>query len=92
MALGTPVITTDYGATAEIAQDGGALTVDPRDDAALTAAMRRLLTEDSEITRLRAEIRRRAGRSWQVYADELWDRVVGPTLDDVARTPVHEGP
>jgi len=92
MALGTPVITTDYGATAEIARGGGAVTVDPRDDAALTKAMRRLLTDDSEITRLRAEIDRRAGRNWQAYADELWDRVVGPTLDDVARAPVHEGP
>jgi glycosyltransferase involved in cell wall biosynthesis len=92
MALGTPVITTDYGATAEIAKGGGAVTVDPRDDSALTDAMRRLLTDDSEITRLRAEIDLRAERSWQVYADELWDRVVGPTLDDVARTPVHEGP
>jgi glycosyltransferase involved in cell wall biosynthesis len=90
MALGTPVITTDYGATAEIAEGGGAVTVDPRDDAALTDAMRRLLTDDSEITRLRAEIRRRAGRSWQSYADELWNCVIGPALDDVTRTPFHE--
>ncbi|MET0965042.1 MAG: glycosyltransferase family 1 protein [Nakamurella sp.] len=90
MALGTPVITTDYGATAEIAEGGGAVTVDPRDDAALTGAMRRLLTDDAEITRLRAEIRRRAGRSWQSYADELWNCVIGPALDDVARTPFHE--
>jgi len=90
MALGTPVITTDYGATAEIAEGGGAVTVDPRDDAALTDAMRRLLTVDAEITRLRAEIRRRAGRSWQSYADELWNCVIGPALDDVTRTPFHE--
>jgi hypothetical protein len=67
------------------------VTIDPRDDAALTGAMRRLLTDDSEITRLRAEIARRAERSWQVYADELWDRLVGPALDDVARPHVDEG-
>jgi len=66
------------------------VTVDPRDDAALTDAMRRLLTVDAEITRLRAEIRRRAGRSWQSYADELWNCVIGPALDDVTRTPFHE--
>ena len=60
LALGTPVITTYYGSTAEIAEGGGAMTVDPRDDAALTAAMRQLLTDDAEIDRLRAEIARRA--------------------------------
>ena len=90
LALGTPVITTDYGATAEIAEGGGAVTVDPRNDAALAAAMRRLLTDDSEITRLRAEIRARAERSWQVYADEFWNSIVGPVLEDIARTPVDE--
>jgi glycosyltransferase involved in cell wall biosynthesis len=64
--------------------------VDPRNDAALAAAMRRLLTDDSEITRLRAEIRARAERSWQVYADEFWNSIVGPVLEDIARTPVDE--
>lgn len=90
LALGTPVITTNYGATAEIAEGGGAVTVDPRNDQALAAAMRRLLTDDSEITRLRAEILQRAERSWQVYADELWNCIVGPVLQDVARSPVDE--
>jgi hypothetical protein len=52
--------------------------------------MRRLLTDDSEITRLRAEIRARAERSWQVYADEFWNSIVGPVLEDIARTPVDE--
>ncbi len=82
IALGTPVITTFYGSTAEIAEEGGAITVDPRDDASLTAAMRQLLTTDTEIDRLRAEIERRRERSWQDYADELWDALVRPVLRD----------
>jgi glycosyltransferase involved in cell wall biosynthesis len=84
LALGTPVITTTYGSTGEIAADGGALTVDPRDDASLTGAMRLLLTADDEIDRLRAEIGRRPKRSWQDYADELWNALVRPVLRDPA--------
>lgn len=91
LALGTPVITTSYGSTAEIAQGGGAITVDPRDDAALTDAMERLLTSDEDIDRLRAEIRGRRERSWQDYADELWDAIVRPVLRDVSGTSDVEG-
>jgi glycosyltransferase involved in cell wall biosynthesis len=91
LALGTPVITTSYGSTAEIAEGGGAVTVDPRDDAALTRAMERLLTSDEDIDRLRAEIRGRRERSWQDYADELWDAIVRPVLRDLSGTSDVEG-
>lgn len=91
LALGTPVITTSYGSTAEIAEDGGAITVDPRDDAALAAAMERLLTSDEDIDRLRAQIRARRERSWQDYADELWDTIVRPVLRDLSGTSDVEG-
>ncbi len=84
LALGTPVITTSYGSTAEIAAGGGAITVDPRDDAALAQAMQRLLTSDEQIDRLRTEIGRRRERSWQDYADELWGALVRPVLRDLA--------
>lgn len=91
LALGTPVITTSYGSTAEIAQDGGAVTVDPRDDAALAAAMERLLTSDEDIDRLRAQIRARRERSWQDYADELWGAIVRPVLRDLSGSSDVEG-
>jgi len=91
LALGTPVITTCYGSTAEIADGGGAITVDPRDDASLTEAMQQLLASDEQIDRLRAEIGRRRERSWQDYADELWDALVRPVLRDVARSGDAEG-
>jgi glycosyltransferase involved in cell wall biosynthesis len=84
LSLGTPVITTDYGPTAELATGGGVITIDPRDDAAIASAMRQLLTDDAEIARLRTQIRQRAERSWQVYADELWGAIVEPVLQDLA--------
>lgn len=83
ISLGTPVITTNYGSTAEIAADGGAVTVDPRDDTDLIAAMRRLLTDDAELASLRSQIDKRAGRNWQDYADELWNAIVEPALAEL---------
>jgi glycosyltransferase involved in cell wall biosynthesis len=80
---GTPVITSDFGSTAQSAAAGGTLLVDPRDDAALTAAMRTLLTDDDALARLREQIARRPERTWQDYADELWERLVQPELQDL---------
>lgn len=72
-ALGVPALTTDYGSTREIAADGGALLVDPRDDDALRDALRRMLTDDDLIARLKAEVAARPRRSWDDYAREAWD-------------------
>lgn len=85
LACGTPVLTTDYGSTAEIAAEGGALTVDPRDDEAVLDAMRRLLTDDDLIERLGDAARRRPSRTWDDYARELWQALATPgTLEDAA--------
>ncbi|MCZ2838592.1 glycosyltransferase family 4 protein [Modestobacter sp. VKM Ac-2985] len=78
LAYGTPALTTDYGSTAEIAAEGGALTVDPRDDDALADAMRRLLTDDALITELQQGARSRPVRTWDDYARELWDALARP--------------
>jgi len=80
MAHGTPVITSNFGSMAEIAADGGALTIDPRDDSALTEAMRTLLTKPAELARLTREIAKRPRRGWADYAAELWDAIVEPEL------------
>ncbi|SDP04594.1 Glycosyl transferases group 1 [Nakamurella panacisegetis] len=80
MAHGTPVITSDFGSMAEIAADGGAVTIDPRDDEQLVAAMRSLLTDPDRINRLRQEIADRPERGWAEYADELWAALVEPEL------------
>jgi glycosyltransferase involved in cell wall biosynthesis len=72
LAYGTPVITTSYGSTAEIAAAGGCVLVDPRDDGQLVAAMRRLLSDDAEVERLRAEARGRPVWTWEQYAAQVW--------------------
>jgi glycosyltransferase involved in cell wall biosynthesis len=80
LSYGTPVITTGYGSTAEIGGAGGCVLVDPRDDAALTGAMRRLLGEPEVLRGLRAQIAQRPVRGWSDYADELWEFLVVPEL------------
>jgi glycosyltransferase involved in cell wall biosynthesis len=79
-AAGTPVITSDFGSLREIASGGGALMIDPHDDAALERAMRILLTDDAELHRLQGEIGSRPRRDWDDYARELWDVLAAPLV------------
>jgi glycosyltransferase involved in cell wall biosynthesis len=83
LAMGTPVITSNFGATAEIAAGGGAVVVDPRDDHAIADAMRSLLTNDAKLQRLRSEIVGRPKRTWDTYAEELWQAIVDPVFVDL---------
>jgi glycosyltransferase involved in cell wall biosynthesis len=76
LACGTPVITADFGSQLEIARGGGCVVVGPRDDDALTDALRTLVTRPDERARLRAEIADRPVRTWAQYADELWAHLV----------------
>jgi len=76
LACGTPAITTRYGSQGQIAEHGGCLTVDPRQDEELIRAMRTMLTDPQTERRLRAEAAARPQRSWQDYADELWSTLV----------------
>jgi glycosyltransferase involved in cell wall biosynthesis len=76
LACGTPVITSNYGAMREAAEGGGALFVDPRDDADLTAALRRILTDRSLRDRLAAEAANLPVRTWDDFAAETWDYFV----------------
>jgi glycosyltransferase involved in cell wall biosynthesis len=78
LALGTPVITTNYGSTAEIVAAGGCIAVDPRDDTSITAAMRQLLTDHALLESLRGQIAARPARTWDDYAEELWSQLVVP--------------
>lgn len=78
IAHGTPVITSDFGSTAQSGAAGGTILIDPRDDGALTAAMRTLLTDDEVLRHLREQIAARPERTWQDYADDLWEQLVEP--------------
>ena len=59
MAQGTPVVTSEGTSTAELAADAG-LLVDPRDPAAIAAALHRVLSDDRLGERLRSAGRARA--------------------------------
>jgi glycosyltransferase involved in cell wall biosynthesis len=72
LACGTPVVTSRYGSMKEIAADGGALLVDPRDDVDLTGAMRAVLVDDGLHSELATQARRRPARTWDQYAEEVW--------------------
>jgi glycosyltransferase involved in cell wall biosynthesis len=80
LASGTPVITSNYGSTSEIAAGGGALLVDPRDDDAIVDAMRQLLTDDDLRRTLCSQIAARPVRTWEEYAHDLWEQLVEPEL------------
>jgi glycosyltransferase involved in cell wall biosynthesis len=76
LALGTPVITSNFGSMREIAEGGGALMVDPRSDDAIADAMALLLTDEILLAQLRTEARARPKRTWDDYASETWDLLV----------------
>jgi glycosyltransferase involved in cell wall biosynthesis len=72
MACGTPVVTSDGSALAEVAGDA-ALLVDPRDTDALARALERLLADEA----LRAELR---ARGLERAGDFSWERAARETL------------
>jgi glycosyltransferase involved in cell wall biosynthesis len=76
LASGTPVITSGYGSMLEIAETGGALLVDPRDDQDITDALRRMLTDDELHAHLTEQARATPVRTWDDYAERLWAYLV----------------
>jgi glycosyltransferase involved in cell wall biosynthesis len=82
LAVGTPAVTSKFGSMLEIAVDGGALTVDPHDDHDLAEAIRTLLIDETVHSGLVRAARARPRRTWDTYADELWEYLVGPTTDE----------
>jgi glycosyltransferase involved in cell wall biosynthesis len=71
LAAGVPCLCASFGAMAEVAEGGGCLTVDVRDQVALEAALRRLAEDDALRARLRREIDARPSRTWADYAGAL---------------------
>jgi glycosyltransferase involved in cell wall biosynthesis len=72
MACGTPVLTSDVSATAEVAGDA-ALLVNPRSVTAISEGLRRLLEDDALRAQLRARgLARAAEFSWRRAAEETY--------------------
>ncbi|ARC57425.1 Mannosylfructose-phosphate synthase [Frondihabitans sp. 762G35] len=75
LAAGTPAIVSQFGSMAEIARHGGCVTIDPTDIEEIAGAMERLLGDDAEIERLRAEIAAQTPTTWVEYARDIRQRV-----------------
>ncbi|TFD39209.1 glycosyltransferase [Cryobacterium sp. TMT1-19] len=73
LAVGTPVVTSDFGSMKEICEQGGAVLVDPRDDAALAAGIALAMFDPEVNQRLRDEAARRENKDWNDYATEVWE-------------------
>ena len=72
LAMGTPVVTSNYGSMAEIAAGGGAVLVDPRDEQDLARGLESVLFDDDVNDSLRAQAAARPVRTWAHYADDVW--------------------
>jgi glycosyltransferase involved in cell wall biosynthesis len=81
IAYGTPVLTSDFGAMAEVGTVGGALLVNPLNENAVTDGMRRLLTDDDLILRLRQEAEGTSLPKWDEHAAATWDWLTNATAD-----------
>jgi glycosyltransferase involved in cell wall biosynthesis len=81
LACGTPVITSDFGSMREIAADGGALLIDPRNEDQLADTLNQLLTDDDLHARLSATARARTPRSWDDYATDTWHYLIDGARD-----------
>jgi glycosyltransferase involved in cell wall biosynthesis len=84
LASRTPVITSPFGSMGQLAGSGGALLADPRNDRALTDALRRLLLDRPLRGRLAAEASRLALRTWDEYAAQAWTWLVEDASEDAA--------
>jgi len=76
LTLGVPVVTSRYGAMAEVAAGGGCIVVDPRDDEAIASAVESVLTDAEVRADLLRALHSRSGGSWEHYADAAWNQLV----------------
>jgi glycosyltransferase involved in cell wall biosynthesis len=78
LAVGTPVVTSAFGSMQQIASEGGALLVNPRDDDGIAVAIDQVVFDQATAERLRSEAARISPRDWSEYATELWDYFTAP--------------
>jgi glycosyltransferase involved in cell wall biosynthesis len=75
LASGTPVVTSDYGSMKEVAQGGGAVLVNPRDDLDIARGIETVLFDAPAQAELRRAAAIRPRRNWGDYATEIWDLI-----------------
>ncbi|MFT4028610.1 MAG: glycosyltransferase [Protaetiibacter sp.] len=78
LSLGTPVVTSGYGSMKQIVDEGGGgVLIDPRDDLAIAAGVRSVLSDRALAAALRSQAAARAPRTWDDYAADLWTTLIG---------------
>ena len=92
LAAGTPCLCANFGSMAEIAAEGGCLTVDVRDPAALSAGLVALCEDEGLRQRLRSEIAQRRFRTWRDYAEDLRDVMASPVTLNPAQVRIAPWP
>lgn len=75
LSHGVPVLCANFGSMAEVAEQGGCLTIDVRDEAALGAAQARLAEDGALRASLRSQIARRRFRTWEDYGRAVVDAI-----------------
>ncbi len=81
IAAGTPVLLTGHGSMEEIGREGGAEFIDPYSVVSVTDGMRRLLTDDDRLAELKGQIAQRSLTTWDQYAIDTWEWLVGEVGD-----------
>lgn len=81
LAVGTPVVTSNFGSMREICAEGGAILVDPRSDAAVAEGIAEMLFSEESNARMRREAELRVNKGWDEYASELWSYFHERSLD-----------
>ena len=87
LSAGTPVVTSGFGSMKEIAETGGAIFVDPRDDNDVYRGMREGLLDPELHARLVAEAAELPTRGWSDYAAALWQYFVPTSVAPESERP-----
>ena len=75
LALGTPVVTSDFGSMRDLGEGRGAVLVDPRDTTSIARALDSVLSDPERRAQLVALTATLPRRSWDDYARESWEHI-----------------
>jgi hypothetical protein len=83
LSYGKPCVTSNYGAVAEIALDGGCIAIDMRDGKDLTFAMNQMANDESLRNRLIDEAKHLHKKTWGQYAQNVLESTSTSSKSDV---------
>lgn len=83
LSYGKPCVTSNYGAVAEIALDGGCIAIDMRNGKDLTFAMNQIANDESLRNRLIDEAKQLYKKTWGQYAQNVLESTSTSSRSDV---------